>query len=86
MLLVSAAIVGLRRFYRLSLISGDSKLFYIGCSGLLGAFAGAKIFYIICEGYFYYGHPDFIYEMLRGKTILGGLIGAVVGVKFASGA
>jgi phosphatidylglycerol:prolipoprotein diacylglycerol transferase len=80
--IIVAIVVGIKRFHLLSKNAADKRFLYIFFGGMLGAFAGAKLFYIICEGYFYYGTPQFLTAILSGKTILGGLLGGVFGVEF----
>ena len=54
-------------------------LIYIG--GLLGAFLGAKIVYLLAEGWMDLAHPDWLLRWATGKTILGGLLFGYAGVE-----
>lgn len=60
----------------------ESKLM-IAFGGMIGAFAGAKLCYLIAEAPLWWNDPLFWMRMLAGKTILGGLLGGWVGVEFA---
>ena len=55
----------------------------IAFGGIVGAFAGAKVFYFLAELPIWINDPHFWIRMLAGKTILGGLIGGWVGIVFA---
>ncbi len=56
-------------------------LIYIGA--LAGAFAGAKIVYILAEGWLRFGSEDVWRQLATGKTILGALIGGYAGVELS---
>ena len=61
----------------------DDRLTIIFVAAICGAFIGAKILYVISEGFLYSGRPDFIRQLLTGKSVLGGLIGGYVAVECA---
>jgi phosphatidylglycerol:prolipoprotein diacylglycerol transferase len=48
---------------------------------LAGAFAGAKIVYILAEGWLHWGDPDRWLHILTGKSILGALLGGYAAVE-----
>jgi len=41
----------------------------------LGAFLGAKVVYILAEGWMHFGAPDVWLQLATGKSILGGAVG-----------
>ena len=61
---------------------GDAQL-TVAFGGIVGAFLGAKIFYILAELPIWIDDPQFWLRMLAGKTILGGLLGGWGGIEFA---
>jgi len=54
---------------------------YVG--GLIGAFAGAKLLYLLAEGWIGWGDPTWLARVLTGKTIVGALLGGYGGVELA---
>lgn len=54
-------------------------LIYIG--GLLGAFLGAKLVYLLAEGWMDLAQADWLLRWATGKTILGGLLFGYAGVE-----
>ncbi|MGE3312415.1 MAG: prolipoprotein diacylglyceryl transferase [Limisphaerales bacterium] len=61
----------------------DPRLPVLFLAGLLGAFLGAKIVYLLAEGWRDWPMPDRWTRWSTGKTILGGLIFGYVGVELA---
>lgn len=61
----------------------DSRLPVIFLAGLLGAFAGAKLVYLMAEGWRDWPLPDRWTRWATGKTILGGLLFGYLGVEIA---
>lgn len=61
----------------------DSRLPWIFLGGLLGAFLGAKIVYLVAEGWRDWALTDTWFRWATGKTILGGLLGGYGGVEWA---
>ncbi len=61
----------------------DERLLFVYLAGLIGAFAGAKIIYILAEGWLHFGKPDLWQQLATGKTILGALLGGYAGVELA---
>lgn len=52
---------------------------YLGA--ILGGFTGAKVVFILSEGWLFWGDPRFIPVILSGKTIIGALLGGYAGVE-----
>lgn len=65
------------------LVKGDRRLLAIYVAALLGAFLGAKLLYLLVEGWFDWPLPDRWQRLATGKTILGGLLGGYIGVEVA---
>ena len=61
----------------------DRRLPWIFVGGLLGAFLGAKVVYLVAEGWQDWALPDTWFRWATGKTILGGLLGGYGGVEWA---
>jgi phosphatidylglycerol:prolipoprotein diacylglycerol transferase len=79
--LIAAAAVSL--FFWARIAKRDSRLLYIWLSALVGAFAGAKLVYILAEGWLSMGHPDLVLRWLTGKSVLGALLGGYASVEIA---
>ncbi len=62
--------------------NSDPTLFGIFIGGIAGAFLGAKIIYILAEGWLHFGQPNVWINLAVGKTILGALLGGYAGVEF----
>jgi len=61
----------------------DDKLLLIYISALAGAFLGAKLVYILSEGWLYFGKPHMWLMLATGKSILGALLGGYIAVEVA---
>ena len=61
----------------------DDRLIFIYIAGLTGAFLGAKIVYILAEGWLYFGKPYMWIMLATGKSILGALLGGYAAVELA---
>jgi phosphatidylglycerol:prolipoprotein diacylglycerol transferase len=61
----------------------DRRLIGIYFGALAGAFFGAKVVFLLCEGWLAWRSPDRWPALLAGKTILGALLGGYAGVEFA---
>ncbi len=59
----------------------DSQLFALWLGALLGAFVGAKLAYVLAEGWRDFGQPDFLRRFATGKSILGALLGGYLSVE-----
>ncbi len=67
-------------WYRRSKGQSDLLLIYLGA--LIGGFAGAKIAYLLAEGWLEWSQPDRLLRWATGKSVLGGLLGAYAGVEW----
>ncbi|MEO6034325.1 MAG: prolipoprotein diacylglyceryl transferase family protein [Verrucomicrobiota bacterium] len=61
----------------------DERWLFIYIFALVGAFLGAKIVYILAEGWLHFGAPDMWLQLATGKTILGALLGGYAAVEIA---
>src|ERR1700722_621558 len=61
----------------------DDRLLLIYVAALMGAFLGAKLVYILAEGWLHFGAPDMWLQLATGKSILGALLGGYVAVEIA---
>jgi len=61
----------------------DDRLLAVYVAALIGAFLGAKVFYLLVDGWRHFGRPDQWLQWATGKTILGALLGGYVGVEVA---
>ncbi len=61
----------------------DEKLLAIYAAGLVGAFLGAKLMYLLAEGWLYFGPPVMWLQLMTGKSILGALLGGYAAVELA---
>jgi len=66
-------------WYRRS--KGQSELLLIYLGALIGGFAGAKVAYLLAEGWLEWSQPDRWLRWATGKSVLGGLLGAYAGVE-----
>lgn len=73
--LVGATIWWSRRF------RSDPRLSQIFAGAVIGAFTGAKLAYLMAEGWLHWGEPGFWMRAANGKTILGALLGGYAGVE-----
>lgn len=65
----------------LRLARRDSRLFALWLGALLGAFVGAKLAYVLAEGWRDFGQSDFLQRFATGKSILGALLGGYASVE-----
>ena len=61
----------------------DERLLLIYVAALVGAFLGAKIVYLLAEGWIDWHQPHRWLRLATGKTIIGGLLGGYVSVELA---
>ncbi len=65
------------------LVRGDSRLVTIYLAALLSAFIGAKLVYLLAEGWLDWPQPDRWLRLATGKSVLGALLGGYAGVELA---
>src|SRR5688572_23702762 len=68
-------------WFRESKKDGRVALIYFG--GLVGAFAGAKLAFLLAEGWLHFKDPNRWLIWLSGKSVMGALPGGWVGVELA---
>src|ERR1700748_1462877 len=61
----------------------DSRLVLLYVAAWTGAFLGAKIVYILAEGWMHFGASDMWVQLATGKSILGALLGGYAAVEIA---
>jgi phosphatidylglycerol:prolipoprotein diacylglycerol transferase len=61
----------------------DKRLVFIYLAALVGAFFGAKIVYLLAEGWLHFGAPAIWLQLAAGKSILGALLGGYIFVELA---
>lgn len=84
--MITGLVVGLIFWLRLSRHENSTVGLYV--AALAGAFLGAKLVFLVCEGWMSWGAPDQWRQWATGKSILGALIGgylAVEGIKRVAG-
>lgn len=57
--------------------------FAVFVGAVIGAYAGAKLLYVLVEGWAFFGTADGLFRIAAGKTILGALLGGYAGVEIA---
>lgn len=80
--------IGLSLLFWSRLARRDRTLFHLYMAALLGGIIGAKVLYLLAEGWRDWPLPDRWLRLASGKTVLGALMGgwlAVEGVKKLSG-
>jgi phosphatidylglycerol:prolipoprotein diacylglycerol transferase len=85
-LIIFSTILGLGFWLRLT--KKNSSIVGLYIAALAGAFLGAKLAYLLCEGWLAWGDPDRWRQWATGKSILGALIGGyltVEGIKGVAG-
>lgn len=70
-------------FFWSRLARRDDRLLLVYVAALLGAFFGAKVVYLLAEGWIDWPQPDRWRRLLTGKTIIGGLLGGYASVEIA---
>lgn len=78
-LMTAGILIGALYWYRRSKGQSDLLLIYLGA--LVGGFTGAKIAYLLAEGWLEWQMPDRWLRWATGKSVLGGLLGAYAGVE-----
>jgi phosphatidylglycerol:prolipoprotein diacylglycerol transferase len=61
----------------------DERLVFIYAAALGGAFAGAKLAYVVSEGWLYFGRAGMWLQLATGKSIVGALLGGYAAVEIA---
>jgi phosphatidylglycerol:prolipoprotein diacylglycerol transferase len=61
----------------------DRRLLVIYFAALVGAFFGAKLVYLLAEGWLHFGDPDIWLQLAAGKSIVGALLGGYLFVELA---
>jgi phosphatidylglycerol---prolipoprotein diacylglyceryl transferase len=79
-LMAASILIGALFWYRRAKGNPDLLIIYIGA--LCGAFMGAKLAYLIAEGWLDIGKPHLWLRWATGKSVLGGLIGGYAGVEW----
>jgi phosphatidylglycerol---prolipoprotein diacylglyceryl transferase len=70
-------------FFWVRLARRDRRLLFIYAAALVGAFFGAKLVYLMAEGWLHFGASDMWPQLATGKSILGALLGGYVFVELA---
>ena len=81
LLLLASIVVSIWYWSKNKRLSPDQLTVAFG--GIVGAFLGAKIFYVLAELPIWIEDPQFWLRMLAGKTIMGGLLGGWAGIVLA---
>jgi phosphatidylglycerol---prolipoprotein diacylglyceryl transferase len=79
--LLMLAGIGTSLFLWTRLARADARLPGVYFSGLCGAFLGAKLAYLLAEGWQQLGQPDLWLQWATGKSIVGALLGGYAGVE-----
>jgi phosphatidylglycerol:prolipoprotein diacylglycerol transferase len=80
-LMLAAIVLSLCFWVRLA--KRDGKLLMVYVAALVGAFLGAKVVYILAEGWRDFAMPDAWLRLATGKSILGALLGGYAAVEAA---
>ena len=70
-------------FFWSRLAKRDERLVLIYVAALAGAFLGAKLVYLVAEGWLHWHDADRWVQLATGKSIIGGLFGGYAGVEIA---
>ncbi len=79
--LLMLAGIGVSVFMWSRLSKRDERLLLVYLGGLCGAFIGAKIVYLLAEGWMHFGGENMWLHLATGKTIVGALLGGYGGVE-----
>lgn len=75
--------IAVSAFFWTRLARRDDRLLIVYISALAGAFVGAKIAYLLAEGWRDIGQPDVWLRLATGKSIVGALLGGYGSVELA---
>lgn len=75
--------IAVSAFFWTRLARRDDRLLILYISALVGAFLGAKVAYLLAEGWRDFGQPDLWLRLATGKSILGALLGGYASVELA---
>ncbi|WP_193212637.1 prolipoprotein diacylglyceryl transferase family protein [Luteolibacter marinus] len=78
--------IGLSVVYWVRVSKSDERLPLIYFGGLAGAFVGAKVAYLLAEGWMHFDDPHRWVLWLSGKSVMGALPGGWLGVEIAKAA
>jgi len=78
-LMITGIVISLMYWIRLTRRDERLTLVYLG--GLAGAFLGAKLVYLLSEGWLYFSETDALVHLLIGKSILGAFLGGYASVE-----
>jgi phosphatidylglycerol---prolipoprotein diacylglyceryl transferase len=80
LMMAAGILIGAVYWHRRVKGNPDLLLIYIGA--LCGAFLGAKLAYLLAEGWLDIGQPNLWLRWATGKSVLGGLLGGYAGVEW----
>ena len=75
--------IAVSAFFWTRLARRDDRLLLVYVAALIGAFLGAKLAYLLAEGWRDFGQSDVWLRLATGKSILGALPGGYAGVELA---
>ena len=81
LLLLAGILIGALGWWRLS--KSDPRLPIIYFSGLVAAFMGAKLTFLLSEGWLHWNDPDRWWIWMSGKSVMGALPAGWAGVEIA---
>lgn len=76
-LLLASAVLWGRRYRK------EPELPIVFVGGIVGAFLGAKLVFLLAEGWSHLGTDDLWMRLASGKTVTGALLGGYVGIEIA---
>ncbi|HRQ88653.1 MAG TPA: prolipoprotein diacylglyceryl transferase [Bacteroidia bacterium] len=81
--LVTFAGLGLGAWFWSRRVRETPSAFAVFVGAVVGAYAGAKLLFVLVEGWAFLGEPGGWMKLAAGKTILGALLGGYAGVEVA---
>ena len=79
--LLMLAGIGVSIFLWTRMARRDERLLLVYLGGLCGAFLGAKLVYILADGWLHFGKEDMWLQLATGKTVVGALLGGYAAVE-----